>query len=80
MRQNSNNERAAFTLIELLVVVASAAKTEYWQIHSRGRNVMFSNGHAKRYKTCNPGEMTFSYTTWPTGFNTHEYIPKNISV
>ena len=41
---------------------ASAAKTEFWQIHSKGQNVMFADGHSKWYKGYNAGEMTFGYT------------------
>jgi prepilin-type N-terminal cleavage/methylation domain-containing protein/prepilin-type processing-associated H-X9-DG protein len=37
--------------------------TEYWQIHSKGQNVMFADGHSKWYKGYNAGEMTFGYTT-----------------
>src|ERR1035437_575361 len=37
--------------------------TEAWQIHSKGQNVMFADGHSKWYKTYNPNEMTFNYTT-----------------
>jgi prepilin-type N-terminal cleavage/methylation domain-containing protein/prepilin-type processing-associated H-X9-DG protein len=42
---------------------ASDAVTEYWQIHSKGQNVMFADGHSKWYKGYNAGEMTFGYTT-----------------
>jgi len=41
---------------------ASAANTEFWQIHSKGQNVMFADGHSKWYKSYNPAEMTFGYT------------------
>ena len=37
--------------------------TEAWQIHSRGQNVMFADGHSQWYKVYNPSEMTFAYTT-----------------
>jgi len=37
--------------------------TEYWQIHAKGQNVMFADGHARWYKGFNPGEMTFGYNT-----------------
>ncbi len=37
--------------------------TEYWQIHSKGQNVMFADGHSKWYKGYNPNEMTFAYAT-----------------
>jgi prepilin-type N-terminal cleavage/methylation domain-containing protein/prepilin-type processing-associated H-X9-DG protein len=46
---------------------ADPALTEYWQIHSKGQNVMFADGHSKWYKGFNPGEMTFAYasmTNW----------------
>ena len=42
---------------------ADDSLTEYWQIHSRGQNVMFADGHSKWYKGYNAGEMTFGYTT-----------------
>jgi prepilin-type N-terminal cleavage/methylation domain-containing protein/prepilin-type processing-associated H-X9-DG protein len=42
---------------------ADPAITEVWQIHNRGQNIMFADGHSKWYKTYNPGEMTFAYTT-----------------
>ena len=37
--------------------------TEAWQIHSKGQNIMFADGHSKWYKGYNAGEMTFAYTT-----------------
>ena len=37
--------------------------TEAWQIHSKGQNVMFADGHSKWYKGYNAGEMTFGFTT-----------------
>ena len=37
--------------------------TEFWQIHSKGQNIMFADGHSKWYKGYNPNEMTFAYTT-----------------
>jgi prepilin-type N-terminal cleavage/methylation domain-containing protein len=37
--------------------------TEFWQIHSKGQNAMFADGHSKWYKGFNAGEMTFSYNT-----------------
>jgi prepilin-type N-terminal cleavage/methylation domain-containing protein/prepilin-type processing-associated H-X9-DG protein len=42
---------------------ASPDITEYWQIHSKGQNVMFADGHSKWYKGFNAGEMTFAYAT-----------------
>jgi prepilin-type N-terminal cleavage/methylation domain-containing protein/prepilin-type processing-associated H-X9-DG protein len=41
--------------------------TEYWQIHTKGQNVMFADGHSKWFKGYNPIEMTFAYnvmTNW----------------
>jgi prepilin-type processing-associated H-X9-DG protein len=35
--------------------------TEYWQIHKKGQNIMFADGHSKWYKNYNPAEMTFAY-------------------
>ena len=46
---------------------AGDAITEYWQIHTKGQNVMFADGHAKWFKGFSPGEMTFGYnvmTNW----------------
>ena len=37
--------------------------TEYWQIHSKGQNVMFADGHSKWYAGFNAAEMTFAYGT-----------------
>jgi prepilin-type processing-associated H-X9-DG protein len=42
---------------------ADPSITEAWQIHTKGQNVMFADGHAKWYKGYNPGEMTFAYMT-----------------
>ena len=42
---------------------ASPDITEAWQIHSKGQNVMFADGHSQWYKFYNPNEMTFAYTT-----------------
>jgi prepilin-type N-terminal cleavage/methylation domain-containing protein/prepilin-type processing-associated H-X9-DG protein len=42
---------------------AVSSITEYWQIHSRGQNVMFADGHSKWYKSYNAADMTFAYTT-----------------
>jgi prepilin-type N-terminal cleavage/methylation domain-containing protein/prepilin-type processing-associated H-X9-DG protein len=42
---------------------ADPSITETWQIHSKGQNVMFADGHSKWYKNFNPNEMTFAYTT-----------------
>lgn len=35
---------------------------ELWQVHSGGQNVLFSDGHAKWYKSYSPIDMTFHYT------------------
>jgi prepilin-type N-terminal cleavage/methylation domain-containing protein/prepilin-type processing-associated H-X9-DG protein len=35
---------------------------ELWQVHSKGQNILFADGHAKWYKNYSAGEMTFSYT------------------
>jgi prepilin-type N-terminal cleavage/methylation domain-containing protein/prepilin-type processing-associated H-X9-DG protein len=46
---------------------AADAITEYWQVHTKGQNVLFSDGHAKWFKGFNAGEMTFGYkvmTNW----------------
>jgi len=48
---------------------AADAITEYWQVHTKGQNVMFADGHAKWFKGFNAGEMTFGYnvmTNWMT--------------
>jgi prepilin-type N-terminal cleavage/methylation domain-containing protein/prepilin-type processing-associated H-X9-DG protein len=42
---------------------ADPSITEAWQIHSKGQNVMFADGHSKWYKGYDAGEMTFAYTT-----------------
>jgi len=34
---------------------------ELWQIHSRGQNILFADGHSKWYKGYDAGEMTFRY-------------------
>jgi prepilin-type N-terminal cleavage/methylation domain-containing protein/prepilin-type processing-associated H-X9-DG protein len=34
---------------------------EEWQVHSKGQNVLFGDGHAKWYKGYNTNEMTFRY-------------------
>lgn len=36
---------------------------ELWQVHSRGQNILFADGHAKWYKGYNPNDMTFRYTS-----------------
>ena len=50
---------------------ADDSLTEFWQIHSRGQNVMFADGHCKWYKGFNAGDMTFGYncmTNWVNPF------------
>ncbi len=42
---------------------AAPSITEYWQIHSKGQNVMFADGHSQWYKSYNAGDMTFAYNT-----------------
>ncbi len=37
--------------------------TEFWQIHGKGQNILFADGHSKWYKGYVTGEMTFAYTT-----------------
>ena len=40
---------------------------ELWQVHSKGQNVLFADGHALWYKAYNANEMTFNYsvmTNW----------------
>jgi len=46
---------------------ASAAITEFWQIHGKGQNLLFADGHSKWSKGYRPDEMTFGYnvmTNW----------------
>jgi prepilin-type N-terminal cleavage/methylation domain-containing protein/prepilin-type processing-associated H-X9-DG protein len=42
---------------------ANGSPYELWQIHSRGQNILFADGHSKWYKGFNSAEMTFGYTT-----------------
>jgi len=42
---------------------ADPSLTEYWQIHSKGQNIMFADGHSKWYAGYNAAEMTFAYGT-----------------
>jgi prepilin-type processing-associated H-X9-DG protein len=48
---------------------ADPSITEVWQIHQKGQNVMFADGHSKWYKIYNPSEMTFAYTTMTNWIN-----------
>ncbi|HEY3760274.1 MAG TPA: prepilin-type N-terminal cleavage/methylation domain-containing protein [Verrucomicrobiae bacterium] len=46
---------------------ADPSITEYWQVHSKGQNILFADGHSKWYKQFNAGDMTFGYnvmTNW----------------
>jgi prepilin-type N-terminal cleavage/methylation domain-containing protein/prepilin-type processing-associated H-X9-DG protein len=36
-------------------------KWEEWQVHSKGQNLLFADGHAKWYKGYDTNEMTFRY-------------------
>ena len=50
---------------------ADEAVTEFWQIHTKGQNALFADGHVKWFKGFSPGEMTFGYdvmTNWMTRF------------
>jgi prepilin-type N-terminal cleavage/methylation domain-containing protein/prepilin-type processing-associated H-X9-DG protein len=50
---------------------ADDSLTEYWQIHRKGQNVLFGDGHSKWYKGFDAGEMTFGYdcmTNWMSPF------------
>jgi prepilin-type N-terminal cleavage/methylation domain-containing protein len=51
---------------------ADPSLTEYWQIHTRGQNIMFADGHSKWYDGYNASEMTFAYTTMT---NWLQYLP-----
>ena len=42
---------------------ANGSPFELWQIHNRGQNVMFADGHSKWYKGYDRSDMTFAYTT-----------------
>jgi prepilin-type N-terminal cleavage/methylation domain-containing protein/prepilin-type processing-associated H-X9-DG protein len=42
---------------------ADDSVTEFWQVHDKGQNVIFADGHVKWYKLFNGGEMTFGYNT-----------------
>jgi prepilin-type N-terminal cleavage/methylation domain-containing protein/prepilin-type processing-associated H-X9-DG protein len=41
---------------------ADSSITEAWQIHRKGQNILFADGHSQWYKEYNANEMTFSYT------------------
>ena len=36
---------------------------ELWQVHSRGQNIVFAEGHAQWFKGYDTNEMTFRYTS-----------------
>ena len=40
---------------------ANGLPWEEWQVHSRGQNLLFTDGHAKWYGGYNTNEMTFRY-------------------
>jgi hypothetical protein len=40
---------------------------EEWRIHSKGRNLLFEDGHTKWYKGYSTNEMTFRYD-WIQGW------------
>ena len=48
---------------------ANGSPFEIWQIHSKGQNVMFADGHSKWYKGFNPSDMTFGYTSMTNWIN-----------
>jgi prepilin-type processing-associated H-X9-DG protein len=46
---------------------ANDSITAFWQIHKKGQNILFADGHSEWYKKFNPGDMTFGYnvmTNW----------------
>jgi prepilin-type N-terminal cleavage/methylation domain-containing protein/prepilin-type processing-associated H-X9-DG protein len=46
---------------------ADDSMTEFWQIHNKGQNIMFADGHSQWYQTFDAGGMTFGYdsmTNW----------------
>jgi prepilin-type N-terminal cleavage/methylation domain-containing protein/prepilin-type processing-associated H-X9-DG protein len=40
---------------------ANGTPYELWQVHSRGQNILFGDGHAKFYQGYNVADMTFRY-------------------
>ena len=40
---------------------ANGSPYELWQVHSKGQNILFSDGHVQWYKGYNTNEMTFRY-------------------
>ena len=50
---------------------ADDSLTEYWQIHGKGQNIMFADGHSRWYKGFNAADLTFGYdcmTNWVNPF------------
>jgi prepilin-type N-terminal cleavage/methylation domain-containing protein/prepilin-type processing-associated H-X9-DG protein len=46
---------------------ADSSLTEFWQIHNKGQNIMFADGHSQWCKHYVAGDMTFAYaamTNW----------------
>jgi prepilin-type N-terminal cleavage/methylation domain-containing protein/prepilin-type processing-associated H-X9-DG protein len=39
----------------------NGSPAELWQVHSKGQNILFGDGHVKWYKGYNTNEMTFRY-------------------
>jgi hypothetical protein len=37
--------------------------SEEWQVHSKGQNLLFEDGHVKWYKAYNTNDMTFRYNS-----------------
>ena len=40
---------------------ANGSPFELWQVHSKGQNILFADGHVKWYKGYDTNEMTFRY-------------------
>lgn len=40
---------------------ANGSPFELWQVHSKGQNILFADGHSKWYKAYDTNEMTFRY-------------------
>jgi prepilin-type N-terminal cleavage/methylation domain-containing protein/prepilin-type processing-associated H-X9-DG protein len=46
---------------------ADSSLTEFWQVHNKGQNIMFADGHSQWCKHYVAGDMTFAYaamTNW----------------
>ncbi|MDR3377881.1 MAG: prepilin-type N-terminal cleavage/methylation domain-containing protein [Verrucomicrobiae bacterium] len=50
---------------------ADPAITEVWQIHRKGQNLMFADGHSKWYRNYNPSEITFAFSTMTNWIEYH---------